>query len=72
MSEKALTEMNGIPGGGVIAEAPGLTHRYGVYGITLRSQIRLALPEYPCAGLAEIELRMEAPSFFQMRLRAHH
>jgi hypothetical protein len=56
--------MNGIAGREVVTEASGLAHRYGVYGITLRSQIQLALPEYPCAGLAEIELRMQGPSFF--------
>ncbi len=51
-------------GTGVLTDSPGLAHRYGVYGITLRSQIELTLPEYPCAGLAEIELRMQGPSFF--------
>jgi hypothetical protein len=61
--------MNGIPGSGVITEATDLVHRYGVYGITLRSQIQLALPEYPSAGLAEIELRMQDPSFFSKMVK---
>lgn len=54
-----LTEKNAL------MESPEVAHTYGVYGITLRSQIQLALPESTGAGLAEIDLRMEAPSFFK-------
>jgi hypothetical protein len=56
--------VNGIAGSKLATETSDLVHRYGVYGITLRSQIELALPEYPSGGLAEIELRMLEPSFF--------
>jgi hypothetical protein len=69
MSEELLPDINGIPESDVMTEAGGLAHRYGVYGITLRSEIRLALPEYPCAGLAEIELRMQGPAFFSEAVR---
>ncbi|HEV3220200.1 MAG TPA: hypothetical protein VGZ48_10545 [Candidatus Acidoferrales bacterium] len=64
MREKLISEMGGNPESDAWSEVSPLAHQYGVYGITLRSQIRLALPEYPCAGLAEIELRMRGPSFF--------
>jgi hypothetical protein len=46
-------------------ESPGRTHTYGVYGITLRSQIPLALPEYADGGLAEFELQMRESSYFK-------
>lgn len=46
------------------AESQGLVHSYGVYGVTLRSPIRLALPEYPGSGLAEIELRLREHDYF--------
>jgi hypothetical protein len=48
----------------LITESPGLVHTYGVYGITLRSQIRLSLPEYPDAGLAEIDLQVRGHDYF--------
>ena len=38
--------------------------RYGVYGISLRSQIPLSLPADSCTGITEIELRMGSSSFF--------
>jgi hypothetical protein len=50
--------------GAVLTESPGTFHRYGVYGITLRSPIRLSLPELPSEGPADIELRTSAPSYF--------
>jgi hypothetical protein len=49
---------------GLLGESPARIHTYGVYGITLRSEISLALPEYPCAGLAEIDLQMRDPDYF--------
>jgi hypothetical protein len=39
-------------------------HTYGVYGVTLRSCIPLALPDYPGAGLAEIGLQLREPDYF--------
>jgi hypothetical protein len=39
-------------------------HTYGVYGVTLRSHIELALPDYPGAGLAEIELQLREHDYF--------
>jgi hypothetical protein len=38
--------------------------RYGVYGISLRSQIPLSLPADSYTGFTEIELRMGSSSFF--------
>jgi hypothetical protein len=48
-----------------LVESPKLVHAYGVYGITLRSQIPLALPEYPGGGLAEIELQVRDSGYFK-------
>ena len=39
-------------------------HTYGVYGVTLRSCIPLALPDYSGAGLADIELQLSKPDSF--------
>ena len=47
-----------------MTESRGLAHTYGVYGITLRSHVPLALPEYSGGGLAEIELQMRGPDYF--------
>lgn len=45
-------------------QSPEFTHTYGVYGVTLRSHIQLALPDYPGAGLAEIELQLRDHNYF--------
>ena len=52
-----------------VLNAPGVAtdacrHVYGVYGITLRSEISLTLPEHEDRGLAEIELHTAPASFF--------
>ena len=39
-------------------------YRYGVYGVSLRSQIPLFLPEYSGRGLVEIEILTVPASFF--------
>jgi hypothetical protein len=44
-------------------------HTYGVYGITLRSSIQLALPDYQGAGLAEIELQLRERDYFADAIR---
>jgi hypothetical protein len=41
-----------------------LPFRYGVYGVSLRSEIPLALPVSHCPGLAEIEIRTGTPALF--------
>jgi hypothetical protein len=38
--------------------------QYGVYGISVRSEVPLALPDYAGAGLAEIELKRGTPQTF--------
>ncbi len=53
-----------IVNGDLLTDSTKFAHTYGVYGITLRSQIQLALPEYPGGGLAEFELRMQESSYF--------
>jgi hypothetical protein len=54
----------GGPGNGTQAFAAGSFYRYGVYGISLQSQIQLSLPEQSGAGLVGIELRTAPASFF--------
>src|SRR5437773_2930067 len=39
-------------------------YRYGVYGISLRSEIPLPLPEHPNSALAEIELHTACADWF--------
>jgi hypothetical protein len=63
-SKDQLSNQRGSTENGLLTESRALVHTYGVYGITLRSQIPLALPEYPSAGLAEIELQMRGPDYF--------
>jgi hypothetical protein len=46
------------------AQSAEFIHTYGVYGVTLRSHIQLALPDYPGAGLAEIELQLRERDYF--------
>jgi hypothetical protein len=46
------------------ARSPEFVHTYGVYGVTLRSHIPLVLPDYPGAGLAEIELQLRKHNYF--------
>jgi hypothetical protein len=59
-----LSIRTGSPESGLLTESRGLAHTYGVYGITLRSPIPLALPEYPAEGLAEIELQLRNADYF--------
>nr|HEV7954947.1 hypothetical protein [Candidatus Acidoferrales bacterium] len=49
---------------GLPVQSREFVHTYGVYGVTLRSHIRLALPDYPGAGLAEIELQLRDRDYF--------
>jgi hypothetical protein len=46
------------------AQTAAPAYRYGVYGIFLRSEIPLPLPEHPDSALAEIELRTAAAGWF--------
>lgn len=46
-----------------------LAHTYYVYGITLHSEILLALPEHGCGDLAHIELRTAPASYFVQALQ---
>lgn len=46
--------------------------RYGVYGISLWSQIPLSLPADSHIGFTEIELRMESPRFFSAAIQNVH
>ncbi len=50
------------------------SHRYFVYGMTLQSEISLALPERGYGGLGQIELRMAPAAYFSAaaRLLARH
>jgi hypothetical protein len=59
-----LSNQSGSSQSGLLTESRGLVHTYGVYGITLRSQIPLALPVHFGAGLAEIELQIRGPEYF--------
>lgn len=46
------------------------THRYYVYGMALKSEIPLALPERGDGGLGQIELRMAPASYFSNAARS--
>ncbi len=45
-----------------------LVYKYGVYGITLRSEIQLPLPDYPESALSEVELRTAPAAEFSRRI----
>ena len=53
-----------FPPGASAIPAASPVYRYGVYGISLRSQIPLPLPQHPDGGLAEIELQTAPASVF--------
>lgn len=55
---------------GLHARSQGSVYTYGVYGVTLRSPIRLALPEYLGEGLAEIELQLREHDYFSDAIAA--
>ena len=61
-----MADQGGKVASDLLAAPRELAHKYkyGVYGITLRSEIPLLLPEYPTAGLADIELQIRDPAFF--------
>ena len=49
---------------------PGSAFRYFVYGMALKSEIPLALPERGDGGLGQIELRMAPASYFSNAARS--
>lgn len=57
-------DYSGAPGNGREALAADSFYRYGVYGISVQSPIRLSLPEQSGAGLVSIEFRTAPASFF--------
>jgi hypothetical protein len=58
-----------MPSADVESEAEGMIYRYGVYGISLRSQIPLSLPAPEDSSLQEIELRIGSSSLFSKALQ---
>ena len=51
------------------SEGQGTFYRYGVYGISLRSQVPLPLPGPEESGFPEIELRVGSSSLFSKALQ---
>jgi hypothetical protein len=62
--ETSLFNRDGSAETNLHAQSQEFVHTYGVYGVTLRSHIQLALPDYPGAGLAEIELQLREHDYF--------
>ena len=61
-----LQEQLGISG--TLAQTGSPAYRYGVYGIALRSEIPLSLPEHPDSSLAEIQLGTASAEWFRAAL----
>jgi len=51
------------------SEGQGTFYRYGVYGISLRSQVPFSLPGPEDSGFPEIEIRIGSSSFFSKMLQ---
>jgi hypothetical protein len=62
--ETRLSSQGGSAETNLPMQSREFVHTYGVYGVTLRSHIQLALPDYPGAGLAEIELQLRERDYF--------
>lgn len=62
--ETSLFNRDGSTETNLQVQSREFVHTYGVYGVTLRSHIQLALPDYPGVGLAEIELQLREHDYF--------
>jgi hypothetical protein len=62
--------LSGVPSPGQeVVEGRNQIYTYGVYGISLSSEIPLSLPRHSHSGLAEVELRVGSPATFTEAIR---